>query len=918
MILWLLAAGSASAETPLRTTFRAQGLPPINQSGPIADASRLVLKEFLEQYPQYDIEVFSMPVIAGMTLDSPVLMAIAAGVPPNAIYVNFRQSSTYIEQGFLLPLEVLLARILSENEQVRQTDDRGQWLRDPTEEEVAQALELLRQRVPTPAWPVVYRPDPRITDSEPHVWALPTSNLVMALLYRKDLFFQAGLDPDRPPRDWDEFLEYARRMTVPERRQYGSAYAPGQGVSFTMYTFFVSNGARAVMEDPETGHWSASFDTLEAAEAILYYARLTQAPFERDGTIIRGAAIVSGDRYLLWNRGQVGMIFDYLREDTLAQVNPNLVGIAPPPYSPRGTRGSEVNAQMMGIFAQSTPEQQLAVMRYLWFITSDRAKEIRTRVYVEGGMGQFVNPDLLEQFGYHHLLRQVPEGWQQVFREAMTDGVPEPYGRNTQNIYRILSAPINEALELPLLEMPEEEALSAIMQILRRHAEITNVRVMGIIPPAEMRLRRIVGASVLGTVVLVFGIGLTHIWRFFSRVAIEGTARRHWRRLIWGYVLIVPAMGLVLWWDYLPLVGGLSISLMDYQIVRPSVFVGVDNFANVIFDVNFWWSLLRTFYFVALVIGLGFWPPILLAILLHEVPTDSLKYFFRTVFYLPAVISGVIVMFLWQQLYDPSEYGVLNQLLMSLNYLAPVSATILKLVLLGLWLSLIAVFIYLPIKLDEMSGVLKGIFWGVAVLFIGLTIWPLVEPFVAGSGSIMGNGDVAGASMGGAGVLQERLLSLIGRFEIQPVRWLESPQLAMIAIVIPMVWAASGPGCIIYLAALKTVPDELYEAADIDGASYLHKIFYIVLPRLKFLIVIQFIAAVVAAFKGGTEYIMIMTGGGPNNATLIVALEIFFRTFMELNFGIGTAMAWVMGTLLIGFTAYQLKLLSRAEFKAAG
>ena len=140
----------------------------------------------------------------------------------------------------------------------------------------------------------------------------------------------------------------------------------------------------------------------------------------------------------------------------------------------------------------------------------------------------------------------------------------------------------------------------------------------------------------------------------------------------------------------------------------------------------------------------------------------------------------------------------------------------------------------------------------------------------------------------------------------------------MLCLIIPTVWATAGPGCIIYLAALKTVPEELYEAADIDGASNWHKVFYIVLPRLKYLIMIQFIAAVIAAFKGGTEYVLIMTGGGPKDATNLLSLEIFRITFMDLKYGIGTAMAWLLGGLLIVFTAYQLRLLSRAEFKAAG
>ena len=75
-------------------------------------------------------------------------------------------------------------------------------------------------------------------------------------------------------------------------------------------------------------------------------------------------------------------------------------------------------------------------------------------------------------------------------------------------------------------------------------------------------------------------------------------------------------------------------------------------------------------------------------------------------------------------------------------------------------------------------------------------------------------------------------------------------------------------------------------------------------------------SAVVGAMKGGADYILAMTGGGPNGATNILALEIFTRTFLDLKFGIGTAMSWILGALLIGVTAYQLKMLSRAEFKA--
>ncbi|TVR50055.1 MAG: extracellular solute-binding protein [Puniceicoccaceae bacterium] len=882
-------------------TFRAQGLPSPTDTRVTALAARTVLRAFLDQNPGIEIQAFAMPQIGGtVAMDAAPLMAISAGVPPHAIYVNFRQSSTYLAQGFLAPMEVLLARLLSDNPAVRQSRPDGSWLADPTAGEIAAALEKLRARVPAPTWPVVFREDESGLTRERHVWALPTSNLVSALFYRRDLFNEAGLDPERPPETWAELLEYARILRVPERQQFGMLFGSGQTTSYQAYAFLVSNRARAVALG-EDGEWRAVYDSREAAEAVEFFWRLIREPFERDGRIIRGAAgLTAGALSLEWERGKVGMQFGYLDEEMLEAINPQLVGIAPVPRSPRGAAAGELNARMLGVFSDATPKQQLAVMRYIWFLTGREARELRTRVFVENGFGQFVNPDLLEEFGYERLLARIPEGWRTAFETALAEGVPEPYGRNTQNIYRWMSEPINRALDESFPGLDQESRIDVIQGYLAESVREVNLKVMGLIPPEEMTKRRIVGGLVLALVAAAFIAGLGHIWNYFSRAAPPVSLRNNWNRYVWGYVLLVPGFGLILMWQYLPLLtGGLTISLMDYRIVQDSIWVGVDNFANVLFDDKFWSALGRSFHFVALAIGLGFWPPILLAILLQEVPTKTAKYIYRTIFYLPSVLIGVVVMFLWKQLYDPSEEGVLNKILLSLNYLDPASATVVKLAFFGLWVSFVFVLLWLPVKLEELPRLFKAGLWAAGGGCLILTLWP-----VLGAGS-------AGAAAGAIG-------TLFGRFDLEPLEWIQSPRLAMLCIIIPMVWASTGPGCIIYLAALKGIPNELYEAAEIDGANHWHKVFYIVLPRLKYLIVIQFVAAVVAAFKGGEEFILVMTGGGPGDATTILSLEIFFRTFMDLEFGLGTAMAWLMGALLIGFSAYQLKILSRAEFRAGG
>ncbi len=139
----------------------------------------------------------------------------------------------------------------------------------------------------------------------------------------------------------------------------------------------------------------------------------------------------------------------------------------------------------------------------------------------------------------------------------------------------------------------------------------------------------------------------------------------------------------------------------------------------------------------------------------------------------------------------------------------------------------------------------------------------------------------------------------------------------MLCIVLPGIWAGAGPGSIIYLAALKTVPDEMYEAAEIDGASVWQKIFKVTLPYLKPLILINFLGAFIGSFQA-TQNIFVMTMGGPEMSTHTLSLEIFFNAFIYLKFGYATAMAWVMGAMLVGFTLYQLRIFQRVQFTAGG
>ena len=87
-------------------------------------------------------------------------------------------------------------------------------------------------------------------------------------------------------------------------------------------------------------------------------------------------------------------------------------------------------------------------------------------------------------------------------------------------------------------------------------------------------------------------------------------------------------------------------------------------------------------------------------------------------------------------------------------------------------------------------------------------------------------------------------------------------------------------------------------------------------PTLKPLLVINFLGTFVGAFRA-MQNIFVMTGGGPADATRTLGIEIWFNAFMYLKFGYATAMAWILGSALIGFSIMQMRMIGRVEFTRA-
>jgi len=153
--------------------------------------------------------------------------------------------------------------------------------------------------------------------------------------------------------------------------------------------------------------------------------------------------------------------------------------------------------------------------------------------------------------------------------------------------------------------------------------------------------------------------------------------------------------------------------------------------------------------------------------------------------------------------------------------------------------------------------------------------------------------------------MANKLLEMFG-VENTPV-WLADPAIALFAIFIPVIWQYAGFYILIYYAALKNVPDEVIEAAKIDGASALQIAFKIKLPLISGIFKVTVMLAVVGSLKY-FDLIYVMTGGGPNGASEVIASYMYKEAFKLNNFGYGSAIGFGLLVLCLVMTWLTSKL----------
>ena len=339
-------------------------------------------------------------------------------------------------------------------------------------------------------------------------------------------------------------------------------------------------------------------------------------------------------------------------------------------------------------------------------------------------------------------------------------------------------------------------------------------------------------------------------------------------------VFLAPMLLVFTVFSWSPIVRSVVMSLQETNLLDAPTWVGLDNFVRVLNDPLLGTATANTLYFAALALLFGFPLPIIVAVLMSEV--RRAKGFYSALAYLPVVVPPVVAVLLWKVFYDASPTGLFNTILGWVG-IPPQP-----------WLQSSATA--MPSLVLEATWAAAG---GSIIIYLAALLSVPPELYDAAPTGVFN--------------------TIIGWVGIPPQPWLQSAASAMPSLVLEATWAGAGGSIIIYLAALLSVPPELYDAAEVDGASIWNKIWHVTLPQLRGILFIMLILQVIATAQVFLEPFL-FTGGGPNNATVTILLLIYryaFQNSLGGDYGEATALSVMLAIVLALLSWLYFKLTER-------
>lgn len=155
---------------------------------------------------------------------------------------------------------------------------------------------------------------------------------------------------------------------------------------------------------------------------------------------------------------------------------------------------------------------------------------------------------------------------------------------------------------------------------------------------------------------------------------------------------------------------------------------------------------------------------------------------------------------------------------------------------------------------------------------------------------------------------------ILNVMHINSIGWLTNPKYAIYSVIIVTIWKGIGYYMMIYLAALMSVPKELYEACDIDGANFLTKHLTVTVPHIMPTIALVTTISSISAMKIFAE-IYVMTKGGPLNSTKTIVYYIYEKAFENLDLGYASAMAVILLIIVMAFSLVNIFCFERNKYQ---